>query len=515
MVSRTMPYVPRYFATCLAVVLPSPACQEPPSPFAATEDAADEEGHWDEAEADEDRSLRDAADAWDGGEGEAEVFCGIAPAPLLPWNGAYTGSFRAPPERSTLRPRFRWRSVEGCGDVTYHLQVDDSCATPGFAACAFDSPEVDAAGLAGLDYQPESDLAIGTEPPVGRRYYWRVRACSEDACGPWSAVRYAEVGRVPNDWNGDGWSDVIVGVQHGEAPAGHGAVWVFFGGESVDPTAPDIIVGNPVLGLDTRFGCGLGTADFDADGFADLFVGAPARVDLDFVDGFKGEVTAYFGSARPDNAPDLVFRGHLAAQGFSCPLAPAGDVNGDGYADLIVGADRYHGGGYSIGRAYVYFGGERSEETPVVELVGELRNDYFGMSVAGCFDVNADGFADVVVGAGDSLEAAIMRAGRSYVYFGGEAFGPPADLVLDGENLGNMFGSVVRTTGDVNADGFGDFLVVAPGYEDDRGLPIDRTYLYLGAPEPDIIADVVMDGAPFAGMGHVAGAWDFDGDGFD
>ena len=159
------------------------------------------------------------------------------PRPLLPWNGALTGSLHAPDSMGVLRPDFRWRAAAGgaCASPAYEIQLDDSCSTPGFAACTFPSPEVDADGIAELDWRPASDLAVDDGPPVGRRYYWRVRACCGVCCSDWSVPRYVDVGRVENDFNGDGWSDVVIGApQESSESAQPGRAYMFLGGGTPD-----------------------------------------------------------------------------------------------------------------------------------------------------------------------------------------------------------------------------------------------------------------------------------------
>jgi hypothetical protein len=112
--------------------------------------------------------------------------------------------------------------------------------------------------------------------------------------------------------------------------------------------------------------------------------------------------------------------------GFS--VDGAGDVNGDGYDDIIIGAYGANPSGDASGRSYVVFGKPGSEPAPLVEISngdggfaidGEQGDDYSGFSAAGAGDVNGDGFADLIVGAFGS-DAKGDGAGRSYVVFGGD-----------------------------------------------------------------------------------------------
>ena len=124
-------------------------------------------------------------------------------------------------------------------------------------------------------------------------------------------------------------------------------------------------------------------------------------------------------------------------------VAAAGDVNGDGYADVIVGAWANDAGGTNAGVAYIYFGGPdgRRRGGPDADRRGGGRR--FGISVAGAGDVNGDGFDDVIVGASQN-DAAGADAGRAYVYFGGPAHGrgggPDADRRGGGRQLRHLGG---------------------------------------------------------------------------
>src|SRR5262249_960705 len=116
--------------------------------------------------------------------------------PILtrPFAGDYTGSFRADASLHTLLPTFKWTAAtpDTCGAVIYQIQLDDSCTPGALSSCAFASPEVDPT-VTTNSFQPSADLPVQTTQPVGRRYYWRVRACdAAKICSSWSSVRYVE-----------------------------------------------------------------------------------------------------------------------------------------------------------------------------------------------------------------------------------------------------------------------------------------------------------------------------------
>ena len=99
--------------------------------------------------------------------------------------------------------------------------------------------------------------------------------------------------------------------------------------------------------------------------------------------------------AKGDTA-DVIMTGEAASNFFGVSVSTAGDVNGDGYTDVIVGASAYSS---STGRAYIYFGGSTTNNVPDVIMTGEAASNFFGISVSTAGDVNGDGYANVIVGA--------------------------------------------------------------------------------------------------------------------
>ena len=93
---------------------------------------------------------------------------------------------------------------------------------------------------------------------------------------------------------------------------------------------------------------------------------------------------------------DVTMTGETTPNYFGRSVSAAGDVNGDGYSDMIVGAEGYAS---STGRAYIYFGGASMNNTADVIMTGEAPSNYFGRSVSTAGDVNGDGYSDVIVGA--------------------------------------------------------------------------------------------------------------------
>jgi hypothetical protein len=157
-------------------------------------------------------------------------------------------------------------------------------------------------------------------------------------------------------------------------------------------------------------------------------------------------------------------------------VSSAGDVNGDGLDDLIIGAD-------SAGKSYVVFGKQDSAAIDLSVIVagkntigfvikGESRHDYSGYSVSSAGDVNGDGLDDLIIGANSANPSGKIKAGKSYVVFGKQGTDPielsaivagTGGFVINGESAKDYSGYSVSSAGDVNGDGLDDLIVGAYG----------------------------------------------------
>ncbi len=416
------------------------------------------------------------------------------PRPRLPINDSYVGSIYA---AGSLRPRFAWDGPSGgAATTTYDLEFGTD---PTFAT------GVTTVSTTETSHQPAAELPVSTSRPVGSRYYWRVRACSSDVCSDPSPARRFNLGCSDQDYNGDGYADIVVG-EPGEGP---GRAYVYFG--TIEPTADGTLTG----GADgDAFGQSVASAgDVNGDGYADIVVGAPGTG--------PGHAKVYFGGAGPafDATPDGTVNGQVTGEKFGNSVASAGDVNGDGFADIVVGAPSSRGGD---GNAYVYLGGPGATFHPAVNADGSLPglspDGELGGSVASAGDVNGDGFGDVIVGARLD-DAAGPDVGRSFLYFGGagSSFDGNHDGTLTGAVNDKQFGRSVASAGDVNGDGFADVVVGATSL-DSQDTNTGRAYVYLGGAGVflDTTADTTLLGtSPGENFGSsVASAGDINGDGF-
>ncbi len=329
---------------------------------------------------------------------------------------------------------------------------------------------------------------------------------------PTGAAAYDQFGLSvagAGDVNGDGYDDVIVGALYNDAGGTYaGRAYVYFGGPGADAVADLTLAG---AAGDDYFGHSVaGAGDVNGDGYGDVIVGAHGN---DAGGTNAGRAYVYFGGPGADASADLILTGAAAGDNFGYSVAGAGDVNGDGYGDVIVGALYNDAGESDAGRAYVYYGGPGADAVADLTLTGAAASDYLGTSVAGAGDVNGDGYGDVIVGA-SSDDAGGADAGRAYVYYGGPGADAVADLTLTGAAVGDYFGYSVAGAGDVNGDGYGDVIAGAL-YNDAGGANAGRAYVYYGGPGADAVADLTLTGATGDYLGHsVAGAGDVNGDGY-
>ncbi len=297
--------------------------------------------------------------------------------------------------------------------------------------------------------------------------------------------------------------------------------------------------------------------DVNHDGFDDLLVGAP-------VDRFSpaGSGAAYLVYGKADNFSNLTLELTFEPNGFPMyglvtadhagfSVSDAGDINGDGFHDFIVGApwaDRPHPDGhvYGNGESYVVFGGEflqrptlfNLDGTNGFKIIGNAPYDRTGYSVSGAGDVNGDGFDDLLVGAPVD-DHSFYGTGRSYLLFGKpEGFTPTVNvwqlaangdgLALNGIDSEDHMGFSVSDAGDINGDGYADFAIGAP-FADKQvqgGLLSGSGEGYLIFGGPSIESNVTqLDGtngfriAGFASYDRagysVSSAGDINGDGID
>jgi hypothetical protein len=297
------------------------------------------------------------------------------------------------------------------------------------------------------------------------------------------------------DVNGDGYDDIIVGAHYYDAgELNEGAAFVYHGSPTGLPSIPNWTgQGNQIQ---AEYGISVaGVGDVNNDGYDDVAVGAN-KYDNPQLD--EGRVFVYYGSPTGlSTSANWTGESNQGDAQFGRSVAGAGDVNGDGYDDLIVGAYRYNNGETNEGRAYVYLGSATGLlTTPDWIVEGNQEWAYFGYSVAGVGDVNNDGYDDVLVGAVwyDDSE---VDEGAAFLYPGSaDGLTTIEALYLPGGQANSGMGAVVAAGGDANGDGYSDVLMSALHYsngEPDEGrvfwFPGTANGVELGPQAPVITTD--------------------------
>jgi flavodoxin len=338
--------------------------------------------------------------------------------------------------------------------------------------------------------------------------------------------------------NNDAYDDIIIAASGYDGNTGK--VYLIFGNGTESDWTMDMSLGNAdgsFIGEHQNHQAGsslAGIGDLNNDTYDDILIGA--RTGGSSQEGetylIYGNQSNYFSINMSLSNANASFEGENAYDLAGASVAGAGDINNDGYNDILIGAPHFNASSGNEGKTYIYFGnGTESDWTMDMSLatadasfIGESEDDDSGSSVAGAGDINNDGYNDILIGAPNLNDA------RTYLIFGN---GTKSDWTMDMslgaadasfivENTQDGSGSSIEGAGDINNDGFDDVLISAPDYDTNS---VGQSYLIFGnGTESDWTMDMSLGTADGSYIGEadwdysgssVAGAGDINNDGCD
>ena len=364
--------------------------------------------------------------------------------------------------------------------------------------------DVNGDGYADLLFTGNNDVYLyyGSASGIDTYPYWH----ESDSGGFGTAL--AGVGDV----NGDGYDDVVIGSPNWDtySATDAGRVQLYLGDSDDLADTPSWTAYGGLSLVHTGYAVSA-AGDMNGDGYADFMVSTPQSSG-----GHDHYVRCYYGG---DGDPTIGWSssGEHTLGLYGTALAPAGDVNGDGYADVMVACEAWNDGSAYVGRVDVHYGGSGTiTGDPDWWVIGEQDYEHFGGAIGPAGDVNGDGLADVIIGARDYTSGQ-ANEGRALVYLGSTIVATPTpNWVVESNQEDGGLGTAVACLGDVNGDGYSDVLVGASAYDygqTDEGA----AFLFLGTQSGLTVLPFwyCESNQAYARLGlTVAAAGDVNGDGY-
>ncbi|MGH9867612.1 MAG: FG-GAP-like repeat-containing protein [Candidatus Polarisedimenticolia bacterium] len=322
------------------------------------------------------------------------------------------------------------------------------------------------------------------------------------------------------DLNGDGVEDLIVSARNfTNQEEEEGAAFMFQGSPSGLPAAPTWVYESNIAHAHLPADISI-VPDVNGDGLNDLLMGS-----LEYSNELHEEGVAALWKGAPDGLgcrASWVIEGNGYEAYFGYTVTSAGDVNGDGYGDVMIGWADYESGMYGPGRSFVYAGGPMGlHYGPIWAVAGTQATEFLGASSA-AGDVNGDGFGDLLVGA-PYYDNGHFDEGGAFLYLGSASGLSPAPVwSAEGNQTGPTYFGVSLASGDVNGDGYDDMMIAAYEYDFDQNND-GAVFVYHGSASglpasPTLVLHGSTPGFELGGgpkLGNTIATGDVNADGFD